>query len=240
MIRLYVRGDLRLGGDVTLDGERTHYLTRVMRKGVGDEIALFNGRHGEWRARIIEASKRTCVLRPFSLDRAQTLGPDLELIIALVKRSRLETIIEKAVELGAGRVRLMITDRTNADHSNVARLNAIAVEAAEQTGRLDAPEVLAPQRLTELLSQWPNERGLMFCDEAGGAPAGEALSGVSGAAWAVIIGPEGGFSPDERAAIRALRTAVPVSLGPRILRADTAAIAALTLWQSSLGDWRGA
>jgi 16S rRNA (uracil1498-N3)-methyltransferase len=137
-------------------------------------------------------------------------------------------------------VRLVITERTNADHTNVARLQAIAVEAAEQTGRLDVPEVAEPVKLAALLAGWPADRSLMFCDEAGEAPpALEALAAREGGAWAVLIGPEGGFSSSERAAIRAHAAAVPVSLGPRILRADTAAIAALTLWQAALGDLKG-
>jgi 16S rRNA (uracil1498-N3)-methyltransferase len=157
-----------------------------------------------------------------------------------VKRPRLETIVEKAAELGARRVRLAITERTNADHTNVARLEAIALEAAEQTGRLDAPQVLPAAPLAAILAGWEADRRLMFCDEAGeAAPAMVALRETAGTCWAVLIGPEGGFSPAERAAIRALPQTTPVSLGPRILRADTAAIAALALWQSTLGDWRG-
>jgi len=158
-----------------------------------------------------------------------------------VKRSRLETIVEKAAELGTVRVRLTMTERTNADHTNVARLQAIAVEASEQTGRLDVPDVLAPEKLDRLLADWPADRPLMFCDEAGDAPPVlDALGGGDRARGAILIGPEGGFSPAERSRIRALPQAVAVSLGPRILRADTAAIAALTLWQAAVGDLRGA
>jgi 16S rRNA (uracil1498-N3)-methyltransferase len=139
------------------------------------------------------------------------------------------------------RIRPVLTERTNAGHTNVERLQAIAVEAAEQTGRLDAPTVAAPERLERLLAAWPADRSLMFCDEAGEAPGAlEALRGRPGGPWAVLIGPEGGFSQAERAAIRTLPGAVPVSLGPRILRADTAAISALTLWQAQLGDLKGA
>jgi 16S rRNA (uracil1498-N3)-methyltransferase len=173
--------------------------------------------------------------------RPQAIGPDLDLIIALVKRARLETIVEKASELGARRVRLVTTARTNADHTNVTRLAAIAVEAAEQTGRLDVPAVLAPERLEAVLAAWGADRGLMFCDEAGdAAPALEALERLAARPFAVLIGPEGGFTAEERGRIRALPAAIPVSLGPRILRADTAAISALTLWQAAIGDWRGA
>jgi 16S rRNA (uracil1498-N3)-methyltransferase len=160
-------------------------------------------------------------------------------VIALVKRARLETIVEKAAELGARRVRLVVTRRTNADHTNVGRLQAIATEAAEQTGRLDVPQVLEPVKLEKLLDGWDADRRLMFCDEGGEAkPVLEALDGEG--PWAVLIGPEGGFAPEERERLRGAAFVTAVSLGPRILRADTAAISALTLWQAKLGDWREA
>jgi len=159
--------------------------------------------------------------------------------VALVKRARLETIIEKAAELGARRVRLAVTRRTNADHTNVARLQAIAVEAAEQTGRLDVPEIVPPEKLDRLLDGWDPARRLVFCDEGGGVPpALAALNGLTSGPAAVLIGPEGGFAPEEGERLRALPFVTAVSLGPRILRADTAAIAALALWQAALGDWR--
>src|SRR6202789_3681647 len=203
-----------------------------MRLALGDELRLFNGRDGEWRARIAAVGKRACDVEILQPTRGQASGPDLDLVVALVKRPRLETIVEKAAELGARRVRLAITERTNAERTNVARLAAIAVEAAEQTGRLDVPEVVPPEKLGRLLEGWPSERPLMFCDEAGdAAPALDALPGQVGGPWSVLIGREGGFSPGERPRIRALAGAIPVSLGPRILRADTAAVAALTLWQ---------
>jgi 16S rRNA (uracil1498-N3)-methyltransferase len=167
------------------------------------------------------------------------MGPDLDLVIALVKRTRLDTIVEKAAELGVARIRPVITERTNADHVREDRLRAIAVEAAEQTGRLDVPQVLATEKLEKVLAGW-DDRALMFCDEAGDArPALDALAGAAEGPWAVLIGPEGGFSPAERERLRAMPRTVAVSLGPRILRADTAAISALTLWQAARGDWRG-
>ena len=172
--------------------------------------------------------------------REQTTPPDLDLVVALVKRTRLETIVEKAAELGARRVVLAITRRTNADHTKVARLQAIAAEAAEQTGRLDVPQVLEPAKLERLLDGWEAGRRLMFCDETGGPPALDALaSAPASSAWAVLIGPEGGFAPEETERLRSLAYVTGVSLGPRILRADTAAITALSLWQAALGDWRG-
>jgi 16S rRNA (uracil1498-N3)-methyltransferase len=242
MIRLHVPDPLHAGAAVAPTAEQARYLIGVMRLSAGDEVALFNGRDGEWRARIAEVGKRGCRLEAQAQTRPQAGGPDLDLIIALVKRARLETIVEKAAELGVRRVQPVITRRTNADHTNVARLQAIATEAAEQTGRLDVPEIAPPARLEALLEAWPEGRRLMFCDEAGDArPAIEALAPFAGdpAPFAVLIGPEGGFAPEERDKVRALAIATPVSLGPRILRADTAAISALTLWQAALGDWRG-
>jgi 16S rRNA (uracil1498-N3)-methyltransferase len=237
VIRLYVTEPLVADARVPAASEQAHYLVNVMRLKAGDELLLFNGRDGEWRARLAAAGKRACELEVIERTRAQQIGPDLDLVVALVKRARLETIVEKAAELGARRVRLAITERTNADHTRVERLQAVAVEAAEQTGRLDVPAIEAPQKLEPLLAAWPADRPLMFCDEAGDAPpALAALAGRDAGPWGVLIGPEGGFSPRERALIRGLAQAVPVSLGPRILRADTAAIAALTLWQSALGD----
>lgn len=241
MIRLYVTDDLAAGQAIVLPEGQAHYLRHVMRLAGGDQVLAFNGRDGEWRARLEAVGKRGAALALEARTRAQTLGPDLDLVVALVKRARLETIVEKAAELGARRVRLAITERTNAERTNAQRLSAIAAEAAEQTGRLDAPQVVPPEKLDRLLADWPADRPLMFCDEAGEAPpALEALAGQSGGPWAILIGPEGGFSPAERARIRGLPQAVPVSLGPRILRADTAAISALTLWQAALGDLKRA
>jgi 16S rRNA (uracil1498-N3)-methyltransferase len=237
MIRLFVTDALSLGAQVAPSADQARYLTSVMRLSVGDEVALFNGRDGEWRARVAEVAKRGCLLACVEQTRAQAIGPDLDLIVALVKRNRLETIVEKAAELGARRVRLVVTRRTNADHTNVGRLQAIATEAAEQTGRLDVPQVLEPVKLEKLLDGWDADRRLMFCDEGGEAkPVLEALDGEG--PWAVLIGPEGGFAPEERERLRGAAFVTAVSLGPRILRADTAAISALTLWQARLGDWR--
>ncbi len=250
MIRLHVTEDLNPGAAFAAPQDQAHYLLNVMRLKVGDELALFNGRDGEWRARVAEADRRRCRLEVEAQTRPQSAVPDVELVIALVKRARLEFAIEKAVELGVRRIRLVITRRTNSDHTRPERLQAIAGEAAEQTGRLDVPEVIAPEKLERLLDGWEPGRRLMFCDEAGddpeapwgGAagrarPALEALDGEG--PRAVLIGPEGGFAPEERDRLRGTDFVTPVTLGPRILRADTAAIAALTLWQAKLGDWRG-
>ncbi|HEY2357352.1 MAG TPA: 16S rRNA (uracil(1498)-N(3))-methyltransferase [Phenylobacterium sp.] len=239
MIRLFIPHDLSPGAELALDPGQSRYLAAVMRRTVGDEVALFNGRDGEWTARVSAVTKRAVAVRAEALARPQVTGPDLDLVVALVKRTRLETIVEKACELGARRVRPVVTERTNAERARIERLSAIAMEAAEQTGRLDVPEVLEPVKLDKLIGGWDAGRRLLFCDEAGDAkPILEALSGEPSGPWAILIGPEGGFSPSERAMLRALPYATPASLGPRILRADTAAISALTLWQAALGDWR--
>jgi 16S rRNA (uracil1498-N3)-methyltransferase len=237
MIRLHVQGDLAPGLAVAPTLDQSRYLTQVMRLKAGDDLLVFNGRHGEWRASVAEVLKKGVILRAEEQVRAQTHGPDLELIVAVVKKARIETIVEKATELGASRVRLVLTHRTNADRLRLDRLDAIAEEAAEQTGRLDVPLVDDPVKLDALLDGWDASRRLMFCDETGGAPAIGALTAAGGGKWAILIGPEGGFSPEEGARLRALPFTTAVSLGPRILRADTAAIAALTLWQAAVGDW---
>ena len=245
MIRLFVPDDLTLDVALVLKPEQARYLTSVMRLGLNDEVTLFNGRDGAWLAKISLITKKACQLTLERQVAVQTVGPDLDLVVALVKRGPLETIIEKATELGCRRIRLVTTRRTNAGHAKVERLQAIAIEAAEQCERLDVPQVLSPQPLESLLNGWDTRR-LMFCDEAGDAKPvlsalerfGERLGERQGAGpWAVLIGPEGGFAPEERARLRALEAVVPVTLGPRILRADTAAISALSLWQAALGDW---
>ena len=236
MIRLFVHQPLSEGAVVEPEAEQAHYLTKVMRRQVGDEVLLFNGVDGEWRAILSEATKRGCRLTVAKETRPLAATPDLELVVALVKRARLEIIAEKAAELGVRRIRLVVTRFTGADHTNVQRLGAIAAEAAEQTGRLDVPAVEAPLKLERLLDEWDAGRRLVFCDEAGEAPPLlQALSEPGPSA--VLIGPEGGFSPEERERLRGLPFVTTASLGPRILRADTAAIAALSLWQAKLGDW---
>jgi 16S rRNA (uracil1498-N3)-methyltransferase len=242
MIRLFVTPDLAAGAALALDEGQSRYLAGVMRLSVGDELLAFNGRDGEWRVRVAAVGKRQVTLAAQVQVRPQASGPDLDLVVALVKRARLEVIVEKAAELGVRRVRPVITERTNADRVRIDRLRAIATEAAEQTGRLDVPQVLEPVKLDRLLADWEQGRRLLFCDEAGDtAPALQALGGEAASPtspWGILVGPEGGFSPRERNTLRALPFATPAGLGPRILRADTAAISALTLWQAALGDWR--
>lgn len=237
MVRLHLPHDLAAGAVLDLDEGQSRYLSAVMRLAVGDEVAVFNGRDGEWRARLSSVGKRAVSLEAVEQTKSQTASPDLDLVIALVKRAPLEYIAEKATELGVRRIRPVITERTNADHTRVDRLRAIAVEAAEQTGRLDVPQVEEPQKLERRIADWDAGRRLLFCDEAGDAqPVLQAVDAPG--PWAVLIGPEGGFSPREREMLRGLAFATPATLGPRILRADTAAITALALWQAAVGDWR--
>ena len=237
MIRLFVSGDLKAAAPVAPTLDQSRYLTQVMRLKAGDDLLAFNGRDGEWRCTVAEVLKKGVILKAQEQVRPQAYGPDLDLVVAVVKKARVETIVEKAAELGARRVRLTLTQRTNTDRIRLDRLDAIAAEAAEQTGRLDVPMVDDPVKLPEILDGWQDGRRLMFCDEAGGAPVMTALKDTAPGPWAIIIGPEGGFSPEERDRLRALRFTTAVSLGPRILRADTAAIAAMTLWQAAAGDW---
>lgn len=237
MIRLHVSAPLAASAPVAPTLDQSRYLTQVMRLKAGDEIAVFNGKDGEWRASIAEVLKKGVILRCEALIKTQDVVPDLELIVAVVKKARIETIVEKAAELGARRIRLVTTQRTNIDRLRLDRLDAIAEEAAEQTGRMDVPVVDDPIRLETLLDGWEVGRQLMFCDETGGAPAVSAVAKAGPGPWAILIGPEGGFSPEEGEKLRSLAFTTAVSLGPRILRADTAAIAAMTLWQAAVGDW---
>ncbi|MGV9009044.1 16S rRNA (uracil(1498)-N(3))-methyltransferase [Brevundimonas sp.] len=237
MIRLHVPQLLSTDAAVAPTLDQSRYLTQVMRLKAGDDLLVFNGQDGEWRCTIAEVLKKGVVLKAQEQVRPQTFGPDLELIVAVVKKARVETIVEKATELGVRRVRLTLTQRTNTDRIRLDRLDAIAEEAAEQTGRLDVPVVDDPVKLSDLLDTWQAGRRLMFCDETGGAPVMAALRDLPPAPWAILIGPEGGFSPEEGERLRALPFTTAVSLGPRILRADTAAIAAMTLWQAAAGDW---
>jgi len=237
MIRLHVPQPLAPGAAIAPTLDQSRYLTQVMRLKAGDDLLVFNGRDGEWRVSLSEVLKKGVVLRAEEKVRDQITPPDVHLLIATVKKSALEFAVEKATELGAARIRLITTARTQSQHLRLDRLDAIAEESAEQTGRLDVPPIEAPVKLDALLDGWDPARRLMFCDEAGGPPALPTLHGAGPGSWAILIGPEGGFSPEERDRLRALPHAVPVSLGPRVLRADTAATTALTLWQAAVGDW---
>lgn len=237
MIRLHIPQPLSAGAALAPTLDQSRYLTQVMRLKAGDELRVFNGKDGEWRCAVAEVLKKGVVLRAEAQVRDQITPPDVHLVIATVKKAALEFAVEKATELGAARIRLVTTARTQPQHLRLDRLDAIAEESAEQTGRMDVPGVDAPRTLDALLADWAPSRRLMFCDETGGAPAIPALQAAGPGPWAILIGPEGGFSPEEGERLRALPFATAVSLGPRILRADTAATTALTLWQAAIGDW---
>ena len=235
-VRLYVDHPLGAGQSLTLSREQAHYLFGVMRLGVGGGVALFNGKDGEWQAEVQETGKRGGVLVCARQSAPQQMPPDLWLLFAPIKKARTDFIVEKAAEMGAARILPVQTDFTNSERIRRDRLQAHAVEAAEQCGGTFVPPVEEIRALSAILDEWPENRRLMFCDEAL-AGASQSLEDVSQGPWAILIGPEGGFSDAERARLRSFEQACPVSLGPRILRADTAAVAALTLWQVHLGDW---
>jgi len=235
-IRLFVDAPLGEGQSVDLTRAQAHYLFGVMRLAAGARVALFNGHAGEWSAEVAEASKRDGRLLCLAQSAPQLNPPDLWLLFAPIKKARTDFIVEKAAEMGAARILPVQTDFTNAERIRRDRLQAHATEAAEQCGGTFVPDVAELQKLDRLLADWPDDRRLMFADEAL-VGRSSALPGDIAGPWAILIGPEGGFSEAERARLRAMPQAHPVSLGPRILRADTAAVAALTLWQSALGDW---
>ena len=236
-IRLYVEHPLGQGQSVPLTRDQTHYLFGVMRLSVGGQVALFNGLDGEWLAEVAEAGKRSGALTCVEQTKPLQLPPDLWFLFAPIKKARTDFIVEKAAEMGAARIMPVQTEFTNSERIRQDRLQAHAVEAAEQCGGTFVPEVLDLQRLDRLLDAWPGDRQLMFCNEAEVGSALRLASNEKGQPWAILIGPEGGFSDRERARLAALPYAHVVSLGPRILRADTAAVAALTMWQQALGDW---
>ncbi len=235
-VRLFVNHPLGQGQSVPVESGQAHYLFGVMRLKVGDIVALFNGRDGEYLAEITHAGKRRGDLTCGAQTKPLQMPPNLWLCFAPVKKARTDFIVEKAVEMGVRRILPVRTDFTNAERLRRDKQQAHAIEAAEQCGATFVPDVDELQKLDPLLANWPEDRQLMFCDE-NLAGAAENLTGAKGGKWAILIGPEGGFSAPERARLTALPFAHPVSLGPRILRAETAAIAALTLWQSTLGDW---
>lgn len=237
-IRVFVDGDLSPGAEVALDRAQSHYLTGVMRQGVGALVLVFNGRHGEWLAEIANAARKGVVLTCQDSVRPQLSPPDLWLCFAPIKRARTDFIAEKACEVGCRRIQPVFTQHTNSDRVNIERLQAHALEAAEQCGLLSVPDVMAPATLSALIEAWPEDRQILFCDETTPRPpALEVLQRAERGPWAVLTGPEGGFSEEEVRALQRMPQAHAVSLGPRILRADTAAVAALALWQAVLGDW---
>jgi 16S rRNA (uracil1498-N3)-methyltransferase len=230
--RLFVDRPLAESAALTLDGAPANYLANVLRLGPGDRVKLFDDRSGEWLAEIAETGKKRVTLAVHEHLREREAVPDLWLLFAPIKRGRIDWLVEKATELGVARLVPVLTRRTIVDRLNLDRLRAHIVEAAEQCERTALTELMEPRKLVALLAAWPAERLLYFADETGGEP----LTAEPGPA-AILIGPEGGFTDEERAAIRALPQARPIGLGPRTLRADTAALAAVALWMGAAGDW---
>src|SRR5258708_2819841 len=239
-VRLFVEAPLAAGAKLTLSDGQAHYLLHVMRSRVGDYLQLFNGADGEWRARITEVTRRGCTVLCETENEAQAEMPDLWLAFAPIKKIPADYLAQKATELGVKVLQPVITNRTVARRVNLERMRANAIEAAEQSGRLSVPEIREPVALDSLLRIWPADRRLLFCDEGGdAAPIANALEHVGEQTrWGILTGPEGGFDPQERESIRQCSFVLPVTLGPRIMRADTAALAALAVWQSISGDWR--
>lgn len=236
-IRLFIDHPLGAGQPVPLDGDQAHYLGGVMRLSPGDVIEVFNGRDGAWSTRLVTASKRGGSLDVLEQVAPQRDPPDLWLLFAPIKKARTDFIVEKAAEMGVARIQPVQTDHTNSERIRQDRLQAHAVEAAEQCGGTFVPPVADLVPLSRLLDGWDPARRILWADEAMAGPA-ETLAGLARGPWAILIGPEGGFSDAERGRLSSLPYVSRISLGPRILRADTAAVAALALWQSALGDWR--
>lgn len=239
-IRLFVSADLGDGVEVPLDADQAHYLFHVMRLGPDAPVTIFNGRDGEWYARVMHVGRKGGAVRVVAPGQEQRRPPDLTLHFAPIKKARTDFIVEKATELGCARIAPVFTRHTNSERLRLDRLRAHAIEAAEQCGETHVPEIAEPVRLERLLDSWDPARRLMVCDESRTArPAAEALAFERrGAPWAILIGPEGGFAEEELARLHGLPFVLPVTLGPRVLRADTAAAAAISLWQSVLGDWQ--
>lgn len=236
--RLYVSEALAQDVPVGLPAAQAHYLRNVMRLGRGDEVLVFNGRDGEWLARLDAVAKTAAMIIPVRQTLPQWTGPDLWLCFAPVKRTRIDMIAEKATELGATRLQPVMTRFTDVGRVNVDRLRATAIEAAEQCGRLDVPEIAEPFTLSRLIGTWPPDRAVIVCAERGDAGTmADVARRVGPAPAAVLVGPEGGFAAEELDALAELDFAHMVGLGPRILRAETAVVAALATWQCLAGDW---
>lgn len=235
--RLFVEQELEQGASVSIDGPQAHYLARVMRVGEGDAVILCDNVTGEWAARVTSAGKRDVMLSAETLLRPREGVPDFTLCAALLKKDRFDLVLEKACELGAARIQPVLTRRCVADKLNLERARAVLVEAAEQCARTALPEIAAPVKLDALLKGWQADRALFFADENGGEPAAACFTAHTGSA-ALLTGPEGGFDEAERNAIRALPQARAITLGPRILRGETAAIGGMALWMGVAGDWQ--
>jgi 16S rRNA (uracil1498-N3)-methyltransferase len=237
--RVYVAQDLATGSEVKLDPQQTNYLINVLRLGAGAAVLLFNGRDGEFSASLTMSSRKAASLVVGAQTRPQETPPDVDYLFAPLKHARLDYMAQKAIEMGARSLRPIITRHTQVARVNLERLRANAIEACEQCGVIWTPEIAPVEPLAEALKSWPAERLLVFCDEE--AEPGSPLDALGGAradgGVSLLIGPEGGFADEERAAILSAPHVLRLSLGPRILRADTAAVAALALIQATLGDW---
>jgi 16S rRNA (uracil1498-N3)-methyltransferase len=237
--RLFVDSALAPGTLVPCRADQANYLRNVLRLGLGDQILIFNGRDGEWCARIAEARKSTTTLSAETQVRPQQATPDIDYLFAPLKRARLDYMVQKATEMGVARLRPIFTRRTTPERINGARMRANAIEAAEQCGILRVPDVLDAETLVAAIAHWDRQRRLIFCDEDSDEPDPlAALGALEPGPLALLIGPEGGFDDAERELLTSQAFAVRISLGPRILRADTAAVAALALVNATLGDWR--
>jgi 16S rRNA (uracil1498-N3)-methyltransferase len=235
--RLYVETPLSEGHEFALEREQGHYLVHVLRLVSGDAAALFNGRDGEWLCYITTVTKKSVEVRVERATAAVQAPPDIDYLFAPLKHARLDYMVQKATELGARRLRPVITGRTIAERVNLDRMKANAIEAAEQCNLVFVPEVLEPITLAKVLASWEPSRRLIYCDEtASVANPVAALKNIKAPA-AVLVGPEGGFTTEERAHLKSLPFVTAISLGPRIMRADTVAIAALAVVQATLGDW---
>lgn len=239
MQRLFVGGDL--SGDTVVEPDRhqTHYLANVLRLGEGAEILLFNGRDGEWRASLSYPARKRVALKVLDRTRPQPPSPDLVYLFAPLKTGRLDYMVQKAVEMGAGVLQPVLTQHTQSHRLKTERLQANAIEAAEQCGVLAVASVREPVKLAQLIETWPAGRRIFFCDEdAETQNPVAALKTVKETQFALLVGPEGGFSEEERTLLRQHDQVTSIPLGPRILRADTAAVAALAVLQATIGDWR--
>lgn len=235
--RLNLEETLAATQEIALSREQAHYLTGVLRLSAGDAVRVFNGRDGEWLAYLATVTKKTVSLRCGRLVAEAKLPPDIDYIFAPLKHARLDYMVQKATELGARRLRPVMTSRTVAERVNLERMRANVVEAAEQCNLVHVPEVLEPEKLEKILAAWEKGRSLVYCDETKAAANPlDSLKALQ-APSAVLVGPEGGFTDEEKALLKSQDYVIPISLGPRIMRADTAAIAALTLVQAMAGDW---
>ena len=238
--RLYVDAPLKEDVEIGLPEAQSRYLLRVMRLNEGAHVRVFNGADGEWDCTLSVRGK-VAVLAPAAQLRVQEAGPELTLLFAPIKKARTDFIIEKATELGVRTIQPVMTDYTQTQRVRTFRMKTLAIEAAEQTERMDLPEILEAESLPKMLSTWDPDLPLIYCDEAAqAAPLSQYREQLIGRPAAILIGPEGGFSPKERKTLRDLAFVLPITLGPRILRAETAVVSALTLWQSQVGDWQKA